>query len=569
MIKKKYEIIKEPYIRKTSNKYYGTKNIMIDFIIALLPIILVGIYKNGIEVYIKNDNFYSLIHPLIFIILGGLFTFSIECVYYLLFDKSSVEISCIKKSLNSYSIIPGLLLSIILPLHTPIWILFIACLFATIIGKLIYGGFGNNIFNPALVGYIFVMTAFYGVIDGNKSDIFSAPTPLSSLNNLLFHNITIEELIENSGGLLNICFGLKSGTIAETSTFALLFSLIFLYVKRVIDIKTPIIIIVTFFFTAFIVALFLKINPFYFSLFNLFNGGILFGAIFMATEPVTSPRSYYGKIIYAFLIGLISLFLRLLSDLRDGTSTTILFMNMLSLIIDNFGAKLRVEELFINKLKKISIIVLIYLFLTSYMIIKINSYKVPNEKPNEDINIELININQNYEKLKENIIEFNYKIKINNEQFIISTDIDGNINSNINDLSEEYKEYIIEIIQKNKINKRSNSKKNHYGFIVSTTLNEDGEEIITSQARGYVNNVIIIAKYFNNKVEIIEVDLSKETELNGGLINSTGTKNDLINIGKGENSDIVSNVTYTSVSLFSARKAIYDYISYQYGGTNE
>ena len=81
--------------------------------------------------------------------------------------------------------------------------------------------------------------------------------------------------------------------------------------------------------------------------------------------------------------------------------------------------------------------------------------------------------------------------------------------------------------------------------------------------------MIIIAKYQNNKVEIIEVDLSKETELNGGLINSTGSKNDLINIGKGENSDIVSNVTYTSVSLFSARKAIYDYISYKYGGTNE
>ena len=383
MVNKKFELFKEPYIRKADFNFYGTRSIMIDFMISLLPIVLAGWYQNGVKIFINNKSVFLLLYPLIFVCLGGLFTFTVEVLYFCFFDKTNSENNCIEKSFKSYSIIPGLLLSIILPLKTPIWVLLIGCVFTTLIGKLIYGGFGYNIFNPALVGYIFIMTAFYGVISNTSSDIVTSSTPLHDLNNVLFHNKTIDEIISNNGGIINVCFGLKSGTIGETSSIACFVSLIYLYIRKVIDIKTPIIVLLTFFITSILIALFINTNIFNFALFNLFNGGIIFGAIFMASEPVTSPRSYYGKIIYAFFIGLIAFFLRLLSDLRDGTSTAILFMNSLTIIIDLIGAKLRVENNALKKLSKILVITIIYLSITLYSVLKLNSYKISDNNEQE------------------------------------------------------------------------------------------------------------------------------------------------------------------------------------------
>ena len=416
MVNKKYDLFKEPYIRKADYKYYGTDNIMIDFIISLLPVILIGWYQNGVKVFVNNKSIYSLLYPLIFILLGTLFTYLIEALYFHFFDKNNSNYNCFEKSWKSYSVIPGLLLSIILPLKTPIWVLLFGCIFATIIGKLIYGGFGHNIFNPALIGYIFVMTAFYGAINNSSLDIISSATPLQDLNNVLFHNTTIEEIIKNNKGLINTCFGLKTGTIGETSSIACFISLVYLTIRKVVDIKTPIIILITFFISSFLVGIFIDVTPTLFSLFNLFNGGIIFGAIFMATEPVTSPRSYYGKIIYAFFIGIVALVLRLLSDLRDGTSTAILFMNALAILIDSFGAKLRVESRITKVLLKVSMLFIIYIITCSYSVLKLNSYKVSSDDNNEQINISILKIEQDYGKLKEDKVEFTYKININNNE---------------------------------------------------------------------------------------------------------------------------------------------------------
>lgn len=565
MINKKYELFKEPYIRKADYKYYGTKNIIIDFIISLLPVILAGWYQNGVKVFINNKSFYSLIYPLLFVMLGGIFTFLIETLYFYFFDKSKSEYSCVEQSLKSYSIIPGLLLAIILPLKTPLWVLFIGCVFASFIGKIIYGGFGHNIFNPALVGYIFLMTAFYGVINSGKSDIVSSSTPLVELNNILFNNKSIEEVINSNGGLIKVCFGLKTGTIGETSSIACFVSLVYLSVRNVIDIKTPLIVLGTFYLSCILIGLFIDTNIFQFSLFNLFNGGIIFGSIFMATEPVTSPRSYYGKIFYALFIGLIAIVLRLLSDLRDGTSTAILFMNSISLIIDSFGAKIRVMKSKLNKLFKLSIISLLFIILNGYCVLKINSYKVFQEN-NDEIIFELYNIKQDYKKLEQQNIEFIYYVKINDKEISLNCDINGNILSDINNFTIEEQEKLQEEIVKNKINKRSLDPNKHYGYIKDVQFINDGEYIITSYARGYFNDVIIIVNYKNNNIESVNVDLSKETELSGGLANSTGTKKDLIEIGEGKSSDIVSGVTYTSVSLLSARNAIVKYIEFLNGG---
>ena len=562
MINKNYELFKEPYIRKADFKYYGTKNVMLDFVIALLPVILVGWYQNGIKVFIGNKSFISLIYPLLFVFLGGLFTFSIELIYFLIKNKK-IETEVLLKVKESYAIIPGLLLSLILPLKTPIWVLFIGCLFTSLIGKLIFGGFGHNIFNPALVGYIFVMTAYYSAINSNNIDIISNASPLNELKQLINNNINVVEAI-NKEKLLQICIGLKSGTLAETSSIACIISYIYLIIRKVINYKMPLICLGVFLITAILIGFLIGDNGFYFGIYNLFSGGIIFGSIFMATEPVTSPRSVYGKYIYCVFIGLIALFLRLLSDLEDGTSTAILFMNMLAIIIDRFGAKLRVENKLINRFSKISVLIIIYLFVTGYSIIKINSKTINNDN---SVKIELININQDYDKLKQNLVEFIYEIGINDEILKLSCDIDGNILTNYE--NEEYFDIVKEFVYKNRINRRVSNVDKHLGYISNVQMNGENDYIITGKARGYVDEVIIVINFKDGKIITQDVNLSKETDLKGGLDQSDGSLSDLIDIGKGNRTDIVSNVTYTSVSLIACRNAIIKYIDLHIGGNNE
>lgn len=581
MVNKKFDLYNEPYIRKADNKYYGTNNIMIDFIISLLPIILIGWFQNGIKVFIDNKSLYALFKPILFIIFGGLFSFLLEALYFYFKDKNNNndnEYNPLEKSIRSHSIIPGILLALILPLSTPIWVLFIGCFFSNIIAKMIFGGFGNNIFNPALVGYIFVTTAFYSVIssNGTNSDIVSSMTPLTELNNVLTNKISINDVINNKG-LLNICFGLKYGTFAEVSSIACFISYIYLVIRKVINYKIPLICLLSFFISSLIIGYFINTNGLLFALYNLFNGGVIFGAIFMVTEPVTSPRSVIGKYIYAVFIGLLILVLRLLSDLQDGTSTAILFMNMLSFIIDNQGAKIRVENNILRKLKSISIFLVIFLFLSCYSVLKINTMKVSNDN-NGDINngddvgvkVEITNIRQDYSKLNEGVVEFIYTVIIDNSTYLYNCDMDGNIKTDNNNYEDESIKQIIEKeILNNKVNKRSTNKNKHIGYITEVDKISDNEYIITANSRGYVNDVIITITYKDNKIIDTVVDLQKETQLSGALPNANGTKDDLVKIGTGERSDIVSNVTYTSVSLISCRKAIIDYINNVLGGSNE
>lgn len=558
---KKYELYKEPFIRKADNKYYGTNNIMIDFIISLLPIILVGWYQNGIVVFLKNNKIISLFYPLIFVILGGLFTFLTELIYFYITNKQEYFL----KSINSFSIIPGLLLSLILPLNTPIWVLLIGCVFASFIGKIIFGGFGNNIFNPALLGYVFIMTAFYNVIKNNNIDIISSSTPLNNLNNILNGNVIITNIL-NKDNIISFCFGLRNGTIAETSNIACIISFIYLVVRKVIDFKSTIICILTFTLSCLIISIFIKTNPLLFTIYNLFSGGIIFGSVFMVTEPVTSPRSVYGKIIYSFFVGIITLILRLLSDLNDGTSTSILFMNMLSLYIDNIGSRIRVKNNLFKKIKPCIIIFLIYLFLILYSTIKIKTYQT-NTKIED--NIEIINIKQDYYNIKNNLISFIYEININNTNYIINSDLDGNITSNLNNYDENTQELLKQTIKNNKINKRSTSLNKHYAYIKTIKEVDENNYNITVYSRGYIDNVIITFNYDNKDLSIIKIDISKETQLEEGLQYSSGNIKDLLDIGNGNKCDIVSNVTYTSVALLSCHKAINEYINYLSGGNNE
>ena len=105
MVNKRFDLYKEPYIRKADSKYYGSNTIMIDFLISLLPIILIGWYQNGIRVFINNKSFTSLIHPLFFVLLGGLFCFIFEALYFYFTVKKTDNINIFELSLKSHSLI--------------------------------------------------------------------------------------------------------------------------------------------------------------------------------------------------------------------------------------------------------------------------------------------------------------------------------------------------------------------------------------------------------------------------------------------------------------------------------
>ena len=145
-----------PFIRSKNS----THQIMNRVLFALIPIILFSFYKNGIIPFLNNNtNIYGMLKPLIFVLLGALFTYILEKLGARFFlKKKDKELDEYMK--NSFSILPGIFLSLILPINTPIWVLFFGCIVTVFLGKLIYGGFGNNIFNPALLGRLFIITIY-------------------------------------------------------------------------------------------------------------------------------------------------------------------------------------------------------------------------------------------------------------------------------------------------------------------------------------------------------------------------------------------------------------------------
>ncbi len=356
-IVKRFPAGKTPYIRR-ADVSTNTNLIMRDFLIALLPLVVFAWIKNGLLPFIAGDcGLFGMLYPLIFVAVGTLSGFIVEGLYFLIFKKEK-DLSKLKES---FSLIPGLLLAMILPLNTPIWVLILGSVFAILVGKMVFGGFGHNIFNPALIGYIFIMTAYYGVISANggylnpsEVGILSGATPLSSF----FGATDLNEIIASYGGLSNFFFGFHSGSIAETSALLCLLAFVYLVVRKVINWRIPVIYITTVFVLTYIIgatqgyALDLR-----YPLFQIFNGGLFFGAVFMATEPVTSPRTPNGKIFFALFLAALTVMLRYISDMAEGVATSILFMNMFTPLLDRAMGKLRI----LGKDKKV---IITYLILT-------------------------------------------------------------------------------------------------------------------------------------------------------------------------------------------------------------
>lgn len=322
-----------PFI-KSNNK---TRKIMLNLLLALIPIILFAIYKNGIVPYIHGKtDIYGLFYPLIFVLIGTFTSFFVELIYYKIIKRAPFK--------DKYSIFPGLFLSLLLPFKIPIYALIIGASVASI-SKIIFGGFGKNIFNPALIGYVFVVACYGAYFTTNyyfnnyELDTISSATPLTNAS-MVSGIGEYSSLVKPYGGLKNFFLGMIPGGMGEVSSILCLAALVYLTATKTIKWRIPIAYLSTVFLITFSIGRLLG-QGMYYPLFHLFSGGLMFGAIFMATDPVTSCVTPIGQVFQGIFLGILTVILRFMNV--EGVATSILFMNMLVFIFDNIGVKVRFD----------------------------------------------------------------------------------------------------------------------------------------------------------------------------------------------------------------------------------
>ncbi|MDR2414837.1 MAG: RnfABCDGE type electron transport complex subunit D [Odoribacteraceae bacterium] len=241
------------------------------------------------------------------------------------------------------AIITGVLLAFNLPSTIPLWLVVLGALVAIGVGKMSFGGLGNNIFNPALVGRVFLLISFpvqmttWPVPNGfETTDAVTGPTPLVLVKQALRTQKPFAELLPGGEhSLLELGTGSGvAGSLGEISAFALLLGFAYLLLRRVITWHVPVSIFLA-------IALFSGVlhwsNPAYASpLFHLLSGGVMLGAIFMATDYVTSPMSRRGMWIYGVGIGVLTIVIRNFGAYPEGMSFAILIMNACTPLINKY-----------------------------------------------------------------------------------------------------------------------------------------------------------------------------------------------------------------------------------------
>ena len=321
----------------------STAKMMRNLIIALIPIIIFAFIKNGVVPYQKGYvDLFGLLFPLICVFSASFTSFFGEFIYQILFMKRRNPDEILFDIKHNYAFIPGLFIGLILPYNTPLYIFVIGALLAVIVGKLLFGGFGNNIFNPALIGVLFITIMFGSTITSNggaknpyEIDTIGSATPLTNMN-IVGNYADYEDLIEPYGSFGDFFVGTIPGSPAETSSILCIFAFIFLAITKTIKWKIPVFYIGTVFILTSILGLTNGASAWY-GLFHIVSGGLLFGAIFMATDPVTSPTTNVGHVIYGIALGILTVLFRFISPYPEGVMLSILMMNMFVFLIDRMG----------------------------------------------------------------------------------------------------------------------------------------------------------------------------------------------------------------------------------------
>ena len=311
-----------PHIRGSET----TRSIMLDVIIAMLPALIWGIFKFGLEALILTAV--SVIGCVFF-----------EWAYRTLMKKpqSAGDLS---------AVVTGMLLSFVCPPSTPLWMILIGDFFAIIVVKQLFGGIGKNFVNPALAGRAFLLGSYAGVMTtwvdpaankaplfGGVADAVTTATPLAIMKSGDMAGLT------STYSIRDMFLGNIPGSMGEISALMVLIGGVYLIARKVINWHTPVSYIAT-------VAVLTFLFPKYGSgvewmLYSIFGGGLMLGAFFMATDYATSPVTKKGQVIFGIGCGLFTVFIRYFGSYNEGVCYSIMVMNLFVPFIDKYTKPVR------------------------------------------------------------------------------------------------------------------------------------------------------------------------------------------------------------------------------------
>lgn len=300
----------------------STREIMYRVVYAMLPALVWSVFVFGLA---------ALWVTLIAVVSCLAFEYLIQ--KYLIKTKPSIT--------DGSALITGILIAFNVPSGIPWWIIAIGSLAAVGIGKLSFGGLGSNIFNPALVGRVFLLISFpvqmtsWPVNSHSGIDGITSATPLGIIKEGISNGIPISEISGSLPSTMDMLLGNIGGSLGEISALLLIIGGLYMLWKKVITWHIPVSVIGT---VAIIATGFwlidpeIYINPAY----HILTGGLMLGAIFMATDMVSSPMTPKGQIIYGVGIGLITISIRMFGAYPEGISFAILIMNAVTPLINNY-----------------------------------------------------------------------------------------------------------------------------------------------------------------------------------------------------------------------------------------
>jgi electron transport complex protein RnfD len=295
-----FTVASSPHIRGD----FRSSKLMMDVVIALIPALLVGIYVLGIR-------------ALVVTVVSMASAVLAEWLYCLVMKKSSTLPDC-------SALVTGMLFALTLPVTTPLYVVVLGSAFAIVVAKCMCGGLGQNVFNPALLARAFVLLVFPVALTRYQVDGFTGATPL--------HHMVMPALPEQ--GLLDMFLGNCPGSIGELSALALLLGGAYLVLRRVILPNVPLAYLGT---VAVLTLVFYKTDsPLQWMGYQLLSGGLMLGAIFMATDYATSPVTPWGQILHGIGCGVLTVLFRYFGLFPEGVTYAILLMNGCVWLLDRY-----------------------------------------------------------------------------------------------------------------------------------------------------------------------------------------------------------------------------------------
>jgi len=310
----------------------STKKIMLRLTIGLLIVYAFGLYQAstyGVE-YLKN----AILLMVVSLAVGTIteILFAVAC-------KKNV-IDFLK---GSFHFVTCIILVLTVPCNTSLYAMGVSTFIALFFGKLVFGGFGQNVFNPAGVGRAIIATTFANKVALDAISSATVTTAFKSIN-FISNAKNYLAFINDFGGIRNILIGNYFGALGETCTLLLIVVGVFLAIFDVIDWRIPVTYVGTMFFGTLIIGLTHGLGIDY-PLAFVSTGGVMFGAIFMLTDPVTNPQTRPGKILFSIIAALLTILIRYLGNLPEGVVFSILIVNILSPSIDHLFSVKQVDSI--------------------------------------------------------------------------------------------------------------------------------------------------------------------------------------------------------------------------------